>query len=362
MNNVYEISPRDIRGEASDWLVKIDRGLKPEEQDALAEWLSEESHYNALIEVAGLWDKMESLSRLADLFPQSTVAEEVSEPSPGFFSFKPVTAFAVSLFVLITAALFIYNGADMFGEQTLIAESHPGYKEVFETAVGETSTVNLPDGSELTLNTNTHVTVEFDQKSRYIKLDQGEIYVKVSKDKSRPLDVRAFDRVVRAVGTEFNIEIKDEHLVELIVTEGKVLVGVVQAAKSTDKVLDSGILSDEESSVVQKGLPVLAGEQLLMSEQGQAAEQIQSKEIDVKLSWRGGNLMFRGEPLARALAEVERYTPVEFVIMDENLKTIRIGGLFKSGDVDGLLKTLRQNFDIAYERVGDKKIVLSSIQ
>ena len=38
----------------------------------------------------------------------------------------------------------------------------------------------------------------------------------------------------------------------------------------------------------------------------------------------------RGESLAAAVAEVGRYTPVEFVIEDENLQQVRVAGLFQS--------------------------------
>ncbi len=64
------------------------------------------------------------------------------------------------------------------------------------------------------------------------------------------------------------------------------------------------------------------------------------------MSWRQGNLIFRGETLEDAIAEVSRYTPVRFELADERLKDIRIGGLFKAGDVNGLLASLEENFKI----------------
>jgi transmembrane sensor len=91
-----------------------------------------------------------------------------------------------------------------------------------------------------------------------------------------------------------------------------------------------------------------------------APQPIAADEIDVRLSWRDGNLIFRGQPLIEALNEIERYTPVEFVITDEKLKTVRVAGMFKAGDVEGLLETLRQNFNITYERVGTETIVIKS--
>jgi transmembrane sensor len=105
---------------------------------------------------------------------------------------------------------------------------------------------------------------------------------------------------------------------------------------------------------------VSAGERVLLSDSEVETETMQPEEVEVRLSWRGGNLIFRGEPLSEALSEVERYTPVEFIIVDENLKKTRIAGVFKAGDVDGLLATLQQNFNIVYRRVGDEKVILAT--
>jgi len=80
--------------------------------------------------------------------------------------------------------------------------------------------------------------------------------------------------------------------------------------------------------------------------------------VAVKLSWRKGNLIFRGESLEEAVREVERYTPVEFVFLDQDLKKIRVAGLFKAGDVRGLLATLRENFDIVYQYTDDQTVLL----
>ena len=59
------------------------------------------------------------------------------------------------------------------------------------------------------------------------------------------------------------------------------------------------------------------------------------------------------------MSEVGRYTEVQFIFLDEESKKVRVAGLFKAGDVDGLLAALRQNFNISYEWVADDKITLS---
>ena len=45
-----------------------------------------------------------------------------------------------------------------------------------------------------------------------------------------------------------------------------------------------------------------------------------------------------------------RYTTARFVIVDEDLRQVRVAGLFKRGDVAGFLSTLEANFDIVHAR------------
>lgn len=61
------------------------------------------------------------------------------------------------------------------------------------------------------------------------------------------------------------------------------------------------------------------------------------------------------------MTEIGRYTTIEFAILNENLKGVRIAGRFRAGDVEGLLATLRENFDIIHQRTADGKILLTSL-
>ena len=70
-------------------------------------------------------------------------------------------------------------------------------------------------------------------------------------------------------------------------------------------------------------------------------------------------MIFRGDSLVDVMAEISRYTDIKFELTDdEQLKSIQVAGVFKTGDVTGLLKVLNQNFDISYEKVSNDKIIL----
>ncbi len=328
-------------GEACTWLARMERGLTREEERELRAWMDEKpGNTGSLLQAASLWDRMDTLARLADLFPK---------PEPRARRPRMTFALAASAILALAAGVYAWVTHTTAGPPDRLLNVAADYQQVFETAIGEHSTILLPDGTELTLNTNSRVRAFFSERGRQLRLERGEVYVRVAHDESRPLTVWAEDRIVRAVGTAFNVEIKADQHVEVIVAEGKVVIGL------------TGPGGEHEPAWLERiATPVVAGERAVLGDSEPKIERIDAESIDVKLSWRDGNLVFRGEPLAEALGEIGRYTRVEFIIRDEALKSIRVAGLFRAGDVEGLLTTLHQNFNIAYERVDPETIMLKS--
>lgn len=323
----------DLDAQAALWIVKLERGLSEEEAHDLEVWLSASpAHSDCFLHYAESWEKTEALSSLADLFPRArphSLAPERRRLIGGLSG-----AIAASL-VLVAVVTFFSNPAAQKPPSTLS----------YETAIGGLSRVALSDGSVLTLNTNTKVDVTIGPETRRLQLEFGEIHIDVEKDPSRPLIVEAGGTVFEAVGTEFNIRIDESQHVELLVTEGLVRVGVAAKALFSSEEIAPSRIDD---------LLVSQGERVRLKGIDRAVETVPEIDIEVELSWQQGNLIFRGEPLSEAVAEISRYTSVEFVIVDENLKAIRVAGLFKSGDVAGFLDSLEANFDIKHERLGNQ--------
>ena len=328
--------------QACEWLAMLDKyegnktPMPQKEVQALQQWMAADADNKAvLFELAQLWDKMDALSRLSELFA-------APKKSP-----KPVYGFAIAASFLLAGFIGLLMLNINNGDGSVNASNG-----LYQTAIGEHSTVTLSDGSELILNTNTRVMVSYTQAARLIHLTRGEVHVSVAKDPQRPLSVIAGKKYIQAIGTEFNIEITDRQNIELIVTEGKVRVGVHKAANN--------ITQPSVSPVA-----VSAGEALMLgsTEDKALTEQVTdvtAEDIEVKLSWRRGNLVFTGESLEDAVKEVGRYTSVEFVFIDEHLKKVRVGGVFKAGDVEGLLATLRENFNIVSQRIDGETILLGT--
>ena len=341
MNNIHSMpSNQHLYDQASDWIVKLDRGLSADEKIALREWLqSDTANHDILMEMTQLWDKMDAMSRLSDLFAKPGTPTQASKTNNK--RYRPYLAIAASAVLAGIVGLWALLGG-------LNLDNN-----IYHTAVGEQSSVMLPDGTQLILNTNTKVSVHYTAQQRLLQLDSGEINISVAKDPSRPLSVMAAGQIVQAIGTEFNIEITDQQNIELVVTEGKVKVAVQQDPQKS-------LARQTQLALPDNALTLGAGEQINLGSAKQQVTEVSADEIEVKLSWRQGNLIFRGESLEEAIKEIGRYTSVEFIFINEGLKKTRVAGMFKAGDVEGLLATLRENFNIVSERDGAGNVLLNA--
>lgn len=350
MSNIYELSSQEeIYDQASHWIAKLDRSLSEEEELCLKDWLEQnDRHQEVLFEMASMWDSMDSLARLSSLFPVPTRS---TSHSPQRFYFAAAASF---LIMLLAGVWGVLNYAPSSAPSWMLAwQVNQNIDGVYDTSVGEHSRVNLPDGSSLVLNTNSRIQVKYSDDARLFFLERGEVHIDVAHDKSRPLSVIAGDKVVQAVGTAFNVQIFDDREIELIVTDGKVLVAEHNSEQSFDDI--------DQKPLPITSLAISKGEKIVLGTKGQKVQKIEAAEIEASLSWRHGNLVFRGETLKEALSEISRYTDVKFEIEDDSVGDIRIAGMFKVGDVKGLLLTLEQNFHIDHRKLDGNRVILKSM-
>ena len=354
MSKVVPISrDEELLDAASRWVLKIDEGtLSAGEEAALAAWLDEHRrHRELLVEAAVVWDKTDALARLAELFPHDSGADRTLH-RPWHRRAQAASA-AAGLAALVVVGLLLLNPAGDGAPPTMSA--------AYATGVGERKTVLLPDASEVVMNTDSEIAVTFTPTARVLRLAWGEVLVRVAADPGRPLSVIAGDRIIQAIGTEFVVEITEDRQIELLVTEGRVVIGVrppavaPRGSHTPDAVVLPPVLAPGADNIVSTGESVV-----LAAAAAPVKKSLLSDDIEVELSWREGRLIFRSEPLERALREVERYTTVEFVLLDESLRTRTLSGRFRAGDVEALLASLRVNFGITHEYDGEERVLLST--
>lgn len=333
---------KDPIDEASLWISKLDRGLSAQELDELRAWLNvSQKHVETFMQLVELWDKMESLSQLSELFPHKSQRSSNKK--------IPVFAWAASFIFASLISMGMWLNSDIFWGQG--AAQIVQFNSAYETKVGEQSTFFLQDKTKLRLNTNSLVAVTYTDKQRVLELLRGEMHVTVAHNQQKPLSVYAGSNIIQAVGTAFNVELGIEK-VELIVTDGKVLVSDINILTAAPLELEDVYLPPE-SFAVSKG----------QKAQLKASDTIIIGSDEVKLAsdlaWQQGNLIFRGESLAEAMQEVSRYTNYQFDFSNEDIKRLKIAGLFKTSDINSLLISLENNFDVTYEKMSQNRIRLS---
>ncbi len=352
MNNVHQLNidntnEDQVLDQASDWIAKLDKGLNKPQVIAFQQWLYIcPENMATMLEVAQMLDKMDDVSRLADMFPR-TNSKQTKRP-------VWLGAIAASIFIVFSFSFLVsFNDIDVFSiEQSKVVTAN---SFSYQTEIGETSTIQLPDNSELLLNTNSSVKITYTAQARVIELQQGEIHIDVAHDSARPLSVLAGGQVIQAVGTAFNVQLEADR-VELIVTQGKVLVQE-KPIEDFQLLIDTNNtkLSHNQRSVSKdEKIELTLGKHVFVK-----TVKVDTREIATKLSWRKGKLIFTGESLEDVLVEISRYTKVQFELeQNNNLKDVKVAGVFKTGDVTGLLKVLSRNFNINHEQVTKDRIKL----
>lgn len=332
MSKVTSISrSKDAIEVASSWVAKLERGLSSEENAELKLWLNEsETNKAAFLRLVTLWDKMESLSKLSDLFEHHPAKQDSKKAL--------FVSIAASVVVVCTLMLGAFHQSNFFigsPEQQIIV-----FQNSYSTSVGEQATVYLQDKTELQLNTNSAVKVTYTDKQRVIELVKGELYVDVAHNKQKPLSVYAVGTVFQAVGTAFNIEMTGNN-VELLVTDGRVLVSELGELPETG-------IKEGEIRLSSDALSVSKGEKVNLDEKSKVRDLTvgEINEFSADLAWQQGQLIFRGEKLVNAMKEVSRYTDSRFEFASDEIRHLQIAGLFKIDDINGLLKSLEYNFDV----------------
>ncbi len=335
-----------IEKNAAAWLAKRDGGNWTEaDQSALDQWLqASTAHRVAFIRLQSVWQQALRLRVLsasespAELHSPSTwrlpafvLRRRAQQQAQDDRSRKPgMYRWAIAASVVLVAGLLAWQLDSLLPRAS------------YSTAIGGLASVPMIDGSKVMLNTNSEIRVRVTDSERRVNLDQGEAFFKVAKDPSRPFVVIAGGERIVAVGTQFSVR-RDANGVQVAVTEG--VVRVEPSRKSADGRPPAELTA---GSVARSG-----GEGVLIQHRA-------VQEVEDFLSWRRGYLIFRNTTLAEAVNEFNRYTTNTIVIEDEAVGAMRIGGNFRSDNVEAFLRLLRDGFDIQVEERGERLVLKRS--
>jgi transmembrane sensor len=340
----------DISDAAAQWLVRLEGQTTPEIWDAFQEWMDQDPrHRAAFIRLRVAWNHVDLLKNMrpmdgtidADLLATTkinpgAIATRGLEPVPGTHR-RRTEELAMPerrRVFAIAAAIAAAGIVAWFGSY------HLGWKQ-YETGVGGRQKQELADGSTVDLNTNTELNVRMSGSRRDIMLTRGEALFHVAHDVNRPFYVTAGGTVVRAVGTEFSVRIRDPEHVDILVAEGRVAVG----APGTEA-------NFENPSLLATAPKVSAGQAASVRRNSVSIHHMLNNDVTRKLAWTGGFLSFQGESLNDAVQEFNRYNQRQIRIADQSIVDFKVGGNFRTTDVDSFTAALQHNFGFRVQ-VGD---------
>ncbi len=251
--------------------------------------------------------------------------------------------------------------AGVAGAATVIAHQPQPRRWRLESSLGEIRHIPLEDGSHITLNTDSALTVEFGATRRLVRLLRGEAYFEVAKNPERPFIVMGPFVQVRTVGTAYNVRLSDARTMKVDVASGRValenppspLMQSLQAMTggwpaATDDLspvyMDAGhratISLSEASNKMLISIEAVAGDTLART-----------------LAWRDGQLAFEGESLAEAAAEFARYSSRRLVVADRDLAGRHISGLFAATDPDGFARAAALSLGARFKTEKDSVVL-----
>lgn len=193
------------------------------------------------------------------------------------------------------------------------------------TAIGGLNTVRLKDGSKAVLGTSTTFRTETSPDSRDGELVDGEMVLQIEQSPENPYELTAGPLTVECPGGEIHIR-----------QDGGVLIFNQLAGQSTIRPTTPAWLRGREF----KPITLPAGKSLELRAGVMMVSEFDPTEVERKLEWRQGKLVFVDEPLTTVVNEFNRYNAVKLVVSDPGIGEFKIGGKFQTTDVEGLVTSL----------------------
>lgn len=190
---------------------------------------------------------------------------------------------------------------------------------------GRRTSLLLADGSRVWVNSGTtlHFPSDFDANERKIKVE-GEIYIEVARDASRPFYVETPQMTVNVLGTKFNISAyANDASQSVVLVEGSIRVNTQSAKSFTLRPNQRFSINPEFSGV---------------------------DEVDVYdyISWIDGVLQFRGETMEEITQRLSRYYNIPISCSPEMAQKRTVGKLMLFDNIEQVMKTFAMLYDIKY--------------
>ncbi|AZF30540.1 Iron siderophore sensor protein [Pseudomonas sp. R4-35-07] len=309
------------------WLSLLHDQPSSGDQASFSQWLrADPAHVQAYAQAQVLWELSE--------VPARALADEDAQALQGYlnamnrstrsrtlrWSGALATAACVLLMVAMGAGWQPSRWVDDFGAD-------------YVTAPGEVRTVTLADQSQVTLDADSAIAVDFSHGERHVQLRRGAGFFHVVHT-GQAFMVEAGSGETRVLGTQFEVRLQPAGA-QVTVLSGRV--GVTPSKQAPQQILT-------------------AGQQVAYAEG--VAEPLHAVDSEARLAWRDGWLNYYKAPLAEVIEDLARYYPGRILVLNDEMGAKRVSGSFPSKDPVAVLNALQAVLGFEQSTVLGRMIVL----
>ena len=242
---------------------------------------------------------------------------------------------SVLLKVAAVAALVV--GTAFAGYRYAVV-SQPGQQFEVVTGFGQKSSVTLPDGTRIWLNSGSRVSYSsrFNSRNRTVDLE-GEAYFSVARNERLPFVVHADGMAVTALGTKFNVK--------AYANEEEVVATLVEGSIRTD--------AGDRSEVIAPG------NQTCYNRSTGAVSVRQVGNMEHPMAWFNNKIVFSGETLDRIALTLERMYNIKVVFADDACRRYAYKGLVHNNSLHNVLYLISSTSPVDY-RISGNMVEFSS--
>ncbi|MCX7100888.1 MAG: FecR family protein [Methylobacter sp.] len=333
-----ELGLPELKQQAIEWLILLrTQDISEVETEAFANWLSEDiAHADAFARAETLFQDMTT----AALSPKVANPVKPVPSKPDIKRLAVNTNKQALLSVSLTrwlalpfalAAVWLFIVVLVLPKQSNYLND---YFSDYHTGTGELKNIQLADGSHILLNTNTAVSVDYQDSLRRITLHHGQAQFTVAKDKQRPFEVQSEGLITRALGTIFEVYRHESGDINVTVQEHAV--AVISPGKSPVEVRERQWLRYHNGSLAEP-------------------ETIDTLETG---AWQQRRLLINDRPIAELIEELNRYRIGRIFLSDKQLNNLRVSGMFSLADPDEALNKVLKILSLQETRLGPLWVVL----
>ncbi|MDI1276547.1 FecR family protein [Methylobacter sp.] len=323
MTDCYDTSSGSVHEQATFWITRLHSGdCTDQERRDFEVWLAQsEVHRIAYREVAEFWEGLSRIEPLAA--PQLAAARAyLRETRQSRRALSKKRLAGVLSVVLIT-------GFSPLGWSWLSTD-------IYRTAKGESTSIQLSDGSRIDLNTDTELSIQYTWTARSVKLERGEALFSVIHNPEKPFEVIAAGGRIQDIGTRFNIY-RQADRVSITVLEGEVSVAAKQNATAQN---------------------LIPGQQISYDSTGQTSA-ISYADMTIATAWQKGQLVFKGQPLNSVLEQLGRYHDASLQVPDSRLQSLKVSGVFPTNNLSLALNTIAGALPIKVSQTATTTFVIA---